>query len=201
MNLTNQTTAAQTQPKRKFKPLLDREPYDVAHRNVSHIYKRNGAIILSRLHYLIESGRSNSGYPVRVMDGRRWVRCTAHELQSHFSDISLRTVKRCLDRLRGEGEIPSILLCTQAHSHDRASWYAIDYERLQIICQDSEPPCQNQSGPQLINLPSSHSEHSSSENSDECRSVPVESDKLSLSTGTDRHLPKRQNGPTIVKEQ
>ena len=111
--------------------------YDASHPSVSLVYKRNAATILARIHFLLQTPDRQGRHEVRSWRNRLWVRWTAEDLHHHFPDLGLKTIKRALQRLRGETGLPAALLFARLRTYGRAYWFAIDYDILKRIQQES----------------------------------------------------------------
>lgn len=94
----------------------------------------NEAIILQQLHYW--SGQPGIG---KQHEGRQWVRNTVAQWQrNNFPFWSAHTVRNILASL----EKADLLLVSNLNqsSYDRSKWYAIDYEKLDSMCQTLTNP-------------------------------------------------------------
>ncbi len=187
--------AAPKKAKQAFTPLCPGQ-FDMSHPILCRIYRRLPANILAYIHFLLQASNPPFRHQIRSWNNHRWVRCTLDALHSHSLDVHEKTLQRALEQLCGKTGKPAVLLRDKRKSHDRASWFAIDYQVLQSILDEEERGCipasSVDSGPEESTFPMS----SSTGQDDQ-----VDEDTLATCTGTESPDASGQNGLYIKKER
>lgn len=88
------------------------------------------AIVLQRIHYLVNKNEKNKKY---FYDNYYWIRITQNELQKQMPFIAINTLKKYLAELRKEGIIIATDKYNSSKNLDRTLWYRVNYNALEML--------------------------------------------------------------------
>lgn len=128
----------------KTRLLLDKKSLIVVNTELAVLIGLNEAIVLQQLHYWLEKNEDENR---NFRDARYWTYNTVEEWQQKdFPFLSVRTIRRVLDRLEGLG----LLVTLQPGGSDRTKHYSIDYRELNQLLDERRDA--SRSTGQVVNM-------------------------------------------------